>query len=155
MGFLVGTTSNPPVAQRAGGTLDWMHILFVGGCWNHDVRRFFKCIRASLKIRFSHVAEYMEGWKLPACLHNTVNVKNIFSDTREDAMDRATGIKGSASEFLSVYAILRRFIEVIVVGAFPGNVMARVQWSLHFAMLSIRYSWRNVAFARVSNRVLH
>ena len=121
MGFLVGTTSNPPVAQRAGGTLDWMHILFVGGCWNHDVRKFFKCIRASLKIRFSQVAEYMEGWKLPACLHNTVNVKNIFSDTREDAMDRATGIKGSASEFLSVYAILRRFIEVIVVGAFPGK----------------------------------
>ena len=99
-----------------------MHILFVGGCWNLDVRRFFKCIRRTdMGIRFSHVAEYMEDWKLPASLHNTVNVKNLFSDTREDAMTRADGIKGSASEFLSVYAILRRFIEVIVVGAFPGK----------------------------------
>ena len=96
-----------------------MHILFMGGCWNLDVR-FFRCIRASLKLRFSHVAEYMEGWKLPACLHNTVNVKNIFSDTREDAMDRGNGVRASASELLTCYALVRRFIEEHIVGRDDG-----------------------------------
>jgi hypothetical protein len=44
----------------------------------------------------------------------------VFTDTREDAMDRGNGVRASASESLTCYALVRRFIEEHIVGRGDG-----------------------------------
>ena len=102
-------------------TLDWMHIFFVGGVYNHLTRTLLRAMRKHLGLRFKHLRTFVKAaWETPRYMHDRAYIAGLFSDARERAMDRAAGIRGSASELLTTMPLIRRFVELFVIGKNGG-----------------------------------
>ena len=108
-----------PVSQIV---LDWMHCFFVGGIFNHTVQ---KLMRVGKKVcNFELLRTYIgSDWILPGYIRGLANLNGVFTDGREKAMFKSKGgMKGSASEMLTVYPMMRRFVESFVVGSAGGSL---------------------------------
>ena len=108
-----------PVSQIV---LDWMHCFFVGGIFNHTVQ---KLMRVCKKVcNFELLRTYIgSDWILPGYIRGLANLNGVFTDGREKAMFKSKGgMKGSASEMLTVYPMMRRFVESFVVGSAGGSL---------------------------------
>ena len=102
-------------------TLDWMHIFFVGGLYNHLARTFLRACRKKLGFRFKHIRTFVKAaWETPRYMHDRAYILGVFTDARERAMDRAAGLRGSASELLTTMPLIRRFVETLVIGRKGG-----------------------------------
>ena len=96
-------------------TLDWMHIFFVGGIYNLLCGTVLKACKKCMKIDFSHISTFSSVWVMPRSTGGVSKAAGMFTQGRKRAMDRATGLKGSATELITSMPILRRFLEVFVV----------------------------------------
>ena len=96
-------------------TLDWMHIFFVGGLYNLLGGTLLKACKKCLKIDFSHILTFMSVWEMPRSTGGVSKAAGMFTQGRKRAMDRATGLKGSATELITTMPLLRRFLELFVV----------------------------------------
>jgi len=105
----------PFIRPVTGSRVDPMHIMYVGGVFGHELFAFLRKCKKAKKIGFPEVHEFLQAdWRCPF-LHrkNLAGIRESFSKKREKAANRKQGMKCMASEFLSLYPLLRRFAEAI------------------------------------------
>ena len=91
--------------------LDWMHIYLVHGVASHEFHMFLGLVDSRLNIRFADIRKYCAAWQLPQHLQDSgIKVADMFSEKRRLACEAAGLYKGSASELLTLYPVLRHFV---------------------------------------------
>lgn len=104
------------IKPATGVRYDPMHCMYVGGVMGHGI---FEFLAACKKLRktsaFSSLNDFINAdWECPfASRGGLAKIRHAFTDKREAASKRKTGIKMMASEQLSVYPMIRRFAEVV------------------------------------------
>jgi hypothetical protein len=95
---------------------DWMHIMFVSGVFNFELRALLKKSKDTMQIGFAQIHAYVgASWCFQdSFMHVAGSCRKVFNESRARAATRREGLKGSASEFLTIYPVVRHFVETIL-----------------------------------------
>ena len=89
---------------------DWMHILFVGGVFNNHGGLLLRSLR-TLKISPERVGNYVKMWHWPHHISVGVCPGDVFNEDRLRSSMAKGELKCTASEGLSLVAVLAQFCE--------------------------------------------
>ena len=116
-GILCDTALRTHLLPASTNTFDSMRCYFSQGIAALELHLFLQACRKKLKLRFSDVHSIVSaGWQHPKCVGSKVNVAEVFSDSREEASEKAESFKGMASEVLAVLPFVRHVAELIATG---------------------------------------
>lgn len=112
-------------------TRDPMHVMLSGGVANTELFLVLQAVQSCFPLfRYSTMKEFCNAaWTSPG---TRKTLSEAFSDGREAASKKDEMFKGSASEILSVYPLVRRFLETLV----PSDAIPK-QKSSFFAMCAV------------------
>jgi hypothetical protein len=110
-----------PFVNPFSYTRDPMHVLLSGGVANTELYLVLKAIASCMPgFKYSTMKEFCSAaWGRP-CTRNAA-IGEVFSEVRESASKDAEIFKAGASETLSVYPVVRHFLEKFV----PLRLMAK------------------------------
>ena len=92
---------------------DWMHVIFVNGCFNHTVGLFMWHMRTT-SFTYASVHSYLQQWRWPHAARGATGVDS-FSSARKDAQLKARVHKCDASEGRSILPVLSHFVSRAIV----------------------------------------
>ena len=95
---------------------DWMHMVFVSGVWNVVLNMLLESLRKVKHDIYAVVRKYVEQWRWPASMKKG-KFWQLFADARRAPNAKQNHFRCSASEGLSLYALIRHFLEVVVMPA--------------------------------------
>ena len=93
---------------------DWMHMMFVTGVWNLVTNLLCETMRVINNQFYGVVRGYLRSWHWPSRLKAT-SLHELFADSQRQKNADADHFKCSASEGLSLYSVLRHFVEVVII----------------------------------------
>lgn len=98
-------------------TFDWMHCALADGSFSVDIWLLLKNCRAKLGMDWSDFDRIISAdWHFPATKRvKAKSLGKLFSDVRCNSCDNADRLKFSASEIITMYSILRHFVELHLV----------------------------------------
>jgi hypothetical protein len=139
--------------------IDPMHCMYVGGAMGHEMWKFM-CSLKKEKLGFAEANAHVNAdWKYPFHMKDKVAaMRDSFSEKRKTAAGRRSGIRLMASQFVTVYPIIRRFAEVSETPKIEDNcksfyAMCDVADVLQEAKLQ-HYSDRKVMADQISELVI-
>lgn len=93
---------------------DPMHVLLANGTMSTEIYLLLQAWRKCSKgFKLSELREYCARWSFPRARKQS-KISDVFSDARVSASAAGNSIKGGASEMLSVYCVLRRYVETVI-----------------------------------------
>ena len=111
---------------------DWMHALYVQGCFNTVMFLLVKAFDAEgINDLFPRLETYVAMWNLPKRLGSALALSTIFSAKRETFDRKAKTFKCQASDGLSVTPIIAFFLQHVMMRA--GIAVAACTAFLHLA----------------------
>ena len=111
---------------------DWMHALYVQGCFNTVMFLLVKAFDAEgINDLFPRLETYVAMWNLPKRLGSALALSTIFSAKRETSDRKAKTFKCQASDGLSVTPIIAFFLQHVMMRA--GFAIAACTAFLHLA----------------------
>jgi len=97
---------------------DWMHAIFVQGCFNTVLYLTLRDIKDSgITDIYSRLHAYIAMWTLPRRLGSAKALSQIFSPKRESSDERAKTFKCQASDGLSAISIIAIYFELVIMAA--------------------------------------
>jgi hypothetical protein len=114
-----------PLVNPSSYTRDPMHVMLSGGVANTEIFLVLKAIASCMAgFKYSTMKEFCSAaWGWP-CTRNTA-IGEVFSEVRESSSKEAEMFKAGASETLSVYPLVRHFLEKFV----PAHLIAKERLS--------------------------
>ena len=112
---------------------DFMHILFVNGCFNLHCGLFFHAIKP-FGITNQGIDEYVSQWKWPGSF-DKISGRDAFSDARFKSCKGGKPLSVSASEGLSLTPVLALFVTTKLLG--HENVAVRAQARLFLMLVNV------------------
>jgi hypothetical protein len=97
-------------------TYDWMHCSLQDGIFQVESHLFLKACEP-LGVQSSHVESFLkrDSWRFPkATEQKAKQLHRVFSEYRAESSSAAQRLKGSASEMLGLYSLLRFFAETAI-----------------------------------------
>jgi hypothetical protein len=96
---------------------DWMHCVFVHGCFNTIAYLALEaCLADGIRNVYDLLYHYVGEWVLPARV-GSPTLKEMFSKKRSVASRKAKHLKCTASEGLSVYSMMAYFFRTVLLRA--------------------------------------
>ena len=93
---------------------DWMHMLFVTGVWNLTMNLVLEAVRPTIAGNiYALLRGYVERWVWPKRIGG-LRLGELFREDKRASNARANNFKCSASEGLSLYAVVGHFLTTIV-----------------------------------------
>ena len=99
-------------------TMDWVHSAVQDGFFNVEGNCFLRSANAKIGVEWSAVEEHLKlPWVFPMCIRSKCKLLHrVFSEHRQSKQKKKEEsdehkIKGTASECLGVYTLLRDFVE--------------------------------------------
>ena len=116
--------------------IDWVHTALQDGVFTREVLLLMLACGETLEIGFEDIREYMkDGWMFPAWARaKSKELYRIFDECRAPKQDK---IRATASELLGMYALLRHFVEIYLVGAVHVEQFQRQIASFHAACATL------------------
>ena len=95
---------------------DWMHAICVQGSFNTCVWKLFEDLRArGVSEIWETMATYVQGWEWPmAVLSSNQHLVDCFVGKRKKSSRKAQTFKATASDCLSLYAVLAMFVSAVL-----------------------------------------
>jgi len=104
---------------------DWMHALFVNGCFNFVALWVLEAIRLTHTNVWDCMMGFVEHWKLPQVVDSS-SVKAVFEPNRATSSRKAKRLKCTASQGLSLCPIMAYFFMAFILPACQPAVTAFV-----------------------------
>jgi len=96
---------------------DWMYVFFVSGVFNITLYLIMHALKG-LGIAMQNVHDYVAAWRLPRRRQH-VDIASVFEKKRVTSSFDAQRWKATASEGLSLVAVLANFMMAFVAGGRP------------------------------------
>lgn len=90
---------------------DCMHAFFSHGGASTELHLFMTACKRELGIKYEHFEAFFQPWVAPKHV-SALSVKQTFCKSREAAS--ADGFKGTASDVLAMFPLMRQFCEMVV-----------------------------------------
>ena len=119
-GVIADLSLRPLVGPVSSLTFDWQHTYLSNGVASQEVHMFLKsCRQAGIADIWSLLQQYCGAeWSFPSQnKQKALSIVEVFNKTREKACH--DHFKSGASELLTVYPLVRRFAESILLSQFP------------------------------------
>ena len=101
---------------------DWMHAIFVQGCFNTVLYLTLRDIKESgITDIYSRLHEYIAMWTLPRRIGSAKALAQIFSTKRETSDEKAKTFKCQASDGLTSTPIIAVYFEMVIMRAGFSN----------------------------------
>ena len=115
-GMLWDTSLDTIVQPISQYVHDWMHACFVKGVFNTIFFRLLVALQGAMDI-YSHLAGYVATWEWPRGVAGSSHFARLFSDKCKESNRRAKTFKCSASEGLSLYALIAVWLMAVPLAA--------------------------------------
>jgi hypothetical protein len=114
-GILYDAALRPHLRPLEIGTYDWVHTVFQGGVFSVEAQLFLTEI-ATIGIERVQVQTFLgdDRWSFPRFTKVKASQLHRIFDPRRESSDNPNKVKGTASELLGLYGLLRHFVEVYV-----------------------------------------
>ena len=146
-GLLMSPTLRPLLKPCSMLMYDWTHVYLVGGVFNHEVGLLLNALKTELNITNTHIHTFVAGFTWPKRLRGSAGQK-VFEKRSGDGE-----LKRSASEGLSVFSILRQFLQRFVLAR--ASEQLKLMCTCYFALCQVLDLLRKCSRGNVTPHQLH
>jgi hypothetical protein len=99
---------------------DWAHIFLVNGLYNITLGVLMHALHP--RVTYQHLHEFLQRWTWPSRLSSrAADARDVCKPSRAHSHWEAWSFKAGASECLSTYPIIRKYMEFVVAPDVAGN----------------------------------
>ena len=102
---------------------DWMHLMFQTGNWNRETFQIMRAATTRQTDAYALLTEYVANFSFPAARKLR---RNTLSPKHWDSCKDATVFKTSASDGLTLYAVVGKFCQDVLLPRFAGAKLAEL-----------------------------
>ncbi len=114
-GILQDDVLRPHLRPLEIGTYDWVHTVFQGGVFSVEAQLFIGAAEAvGVDKNAVHAFLKDDRWMFPMFTKVKSSQLHRIFDSRRESSEHPEKIKGTASELLGLYGLLRHFVETLV-----------------------------------------
>ena len=118
LGLLYNPLSKDYVLPASQYCHDWMHTMFVAGVFNKLIMLvIFELEKSGVKNIWEQLHGYLQLWTWPSRVRDHTTLHEVFDHKHKLAHRKAQIFKASASQCLSIYAVVAFYLQTVIAKA--------------------------------------